>query len=635
MFEFVRNNNRLIQIVLAVMMVPFAFWGIDSYVRSNDSSREIANVGGQAIGTNEFNEALRNQQAQMRSMFGKSYDPERFDTPESRQQLINSLIERRLVALEAARGNLTMTDDMLRESILAIGPFQDNGKFSRERYEQAVRAQGMTTQGFEALLRGDMVLRQLTSAIETTAITPKSVLSRWQALQEQEREISSLVFQPAQFLDAAQVTQESVTQYYESNKKTFETPLKLGAEYLVLSIDKLAEQAPPVSEDEIRSAYEARKTQYQTPEERRASHILIAAPKSAPEAERAKARAKAEELLAQARKNPAGFADLARKNSQDPGSAAKGGDLGMFSRGMMVKPFDDAAFALKEGELSGVVESDFGFHIIKLASIKPAGGKPLSEVHAELEQELRKQGAQKKFTEIAETFSNLVYEQADSLQPAAERFKLTIQRTPMFAKADAASAAPVLNNDKLLNALFGDDAVKNKRNTEAFEVAPNTLVAARVAEAEPSRTKTLAETDAAIRLILRTKEAAKLAQQRAEKTAEELRKGPAPGLSWSAPKVVSRQNPLDLPPDAINAVFRADVSRLPAYATAEMPGAAYAVFRIASVTQPQIVDADKRNKRGDALNQSVSRSDFDSYLGALRSKTKVAVNTENLVRKER
>jgi peptidyl-prolyl cis-trans isomerase D len=634
MFEFVRSHHRLIQIVLALIAVPFAFWGVDSYVRSTDHSREIASVGGQPINQIEFNQALRDQQEQMRSMFGRAFDPDKFDTAESRQALIDQLIDRHLLATETARGNLTITDEELRDTILAIAAFQDAGKFSKERYEQAVRAQGMSPAMFESRLRGDLTLRQLTGAMESSGMLSRTALARWQRINEEEREVEEYVLQPGQFLSDAQVTPDAVKKYYEENKKTFEVPQQVSAEYLALSLDKLAEQTV-VSEDDLKAWYDGHQAQYRTPEQRQASHILIGVPKGAPDAERARAKKRAEELLVQVKKNPAGFADLAGRNSQDPGSAAKGGDLGLFSRGMMVKSFDDAAFALKEGEISGVVESDFGFHIIKLARIQPEGGRPFAEVSGEIERELRKQQAQKKFAEIAETFSNLVYEQADSLQPAADRLKLRIQRTTLFSKRNAAEVAPALNNEKLLNALFSDDAIKNKRNTEAVETAPNTLVAARVIEFQPAKIKELAEVEAAIGLILRTREAARLALKRAGEILAELRKGGNADVKWAVPKVVSLQNPQGLVAEALSAVFKADVAKLPAFTMAEVSGSAQAIYRIARINQPQVVDADKRKAREQQLYGTFGQTESDAFLASLREKSTVVVNKESLERKER
>jgi peptidyl-prolyl cis-trans isomerase D len=638
MFDFVRNNHKLIQVMLALIAVPFAFWGIGS-VSQGDRSGAVANVSGQAISQNEFGQALRQQQDQMRGMFGRSYDAERFDTPESRQILLNSMIDSRLIAAEAARGNLTVPDDAVREATLSIPLFHGaDGKFSKEAYDNYLRSQGLTQKDFDSRLRSDAALRQLENAIESTDIVPKTSLAHWQAINEQERDVAETVIQPAQFLAQAKVTPEAIKQYYDANNKFFEEPQQVSAEYLVMSLDKLAEQSA-VTEDEIKIWYDAHLQQFATPETRQARHILVASPKTASAADRAKARDKAESLLAQVRKNPAAFAELAKKNSDDPGSAAKGGELGEFGHGMMVKPFDDAVFAMKPGEISGVVESDFGYHIIKLDAVKPAATKTLAEVHTEAEREVRKLQAQKKFSELAESFSNLVYDQSDSLQPAADRFKLPIQRTAMFDKRTAATAAPALANEKLLSALFGDDAVKNKHNTEAVETAPNTLVSARVIQSQSARLKTLNEVKDGINLILQTKEASNLARQRAEAVLAELQKGGTANgiadLKWSATKIVSRQNPLDLKPDAISAVFHADTTKLPAYAIAEASAGAQTVYRISAVTQPQIIDTDKRKKRDDQLTATVTRDDYDAYLAALRAKSKVVVNKDSLERKDR
>lgn len=272
--------------------------------------------------------------------------------------------------------------------------------------------------------------------------------------------------------------------FYDENTEQFRTPDQAKVEYVVLTPESLAVE---VSEAEIKAWYDGHKERYQQPEERRASHILIAAEKLGKD----KARQKAEEVLREVQAKPAAFAELARKHSDDPGSASQGGDLGFFGRGMMVKPFEDATFALRDGEVSGIVESDFGFHIIKLTGQHVAREKPLAEVRGEIERELKSSAVARKFAEAAESFSNMVYEQSDSLQPVAEQFKLKIQRSDWIGR-EANPAAGVLGNAKLLAAVFSDDTIQNKRNTEAVEVAQNTLVAARIAEYQPASVQPLA-----------------------------------------------------------------------------------------------------------------------------------------------
>src|SRR5476651_1798834 len=200
MFEYVRNHQKLIQIMLALIMVPFAFFGIDSYVRSGNDSRTVATVGGTKISQAEFDQARASQQQRMQQMFGKSYDPEKFDTPETREALVNSLVERNLVVAEAARGNLTVGNADLRDTMMGFPAFQEAGKFSMARFEGYARSQGMSTGQFDALVRSDLTLRQLTDTIDATAITSKTVAARWQAINEQEREVSQAIFLPVQFI---------------------------------------------------------------------------------------------------------------------------------------------------------------------------------------------------------------------------------------------------------------------------------------------------------------------------------------------------------------------------------------------------------------------------------------------------
>ena len=275
-----------------------------------------------------------------------------------------------------------------------------------------------------------------------------------------------------------------------------------------------------VTDAEIKAWYDGHKERYQQAEERRASHILVASEKLGKD----KAKAKAEGLLKDVVNNPALFAELAKKNSDDPGSAEKGGDLGFFGRGMMVKSFEDAAYKLKDGEISGVVESDFGFHIIKLTGIHAAKEKPLAEVRGEIEAELKKAGASRKFAEAAESFSNTVYEQADSLKPVADKFKLTVKQSGWIGRQANPANGP-LANEKLMAALFSEDSVKNKRNSEAVEIAPNTLVAARIVEYKAASLQPIDGVKASIETMLRRKEAQALALKDGEARLEVLKKG--------------------------------------------------------------------------------------------------------------
>jgi peptidyl-prolyl cis-trans isomerase D len=477
----------------------------------------------------------------------------------------------------------------------------------------------MTPAMFEAQLRQDIVLQQLVGAVGQSGIVAHTVADRALALQTEQREVQEFRIPLDSFLAKVVLADGAARKFYDENPRQFETPEMAKAEFVVLSMDSIATQVT-VSDAEVKAWYDSHKERYGQPEERRASHILVAAEKSGKD----KAKEKAGELLAEVRKNPAAFAELARKNSDDPGSAAKGGDLGFFGRGMMVKPFEEATFSLKEGETSGIVESDFGFHIIRVTGIRPAAEKPLADVRGEIEAELRKAGATRKFAEAAEAFSNMVYEQSDSLQPAADKFKLTVQQSPWIGRQADPGNGP-LANEKLVAALFSDDALKNRRNTESVEIAPNTLVAARIADYKPAALQPFDGVKAPIETLLRRQEAQALARKDGEARLEALRKGDD-ALNWGPIRAASRLDPRALPSVAVPAVFRMETSKLPSYTGLDVPGSGYALFKLVKIDAGAALDPARRQALLGQFNQFSAQEGLQAYLAALRSRYKVEIN---------
>ena len=406
-------------------------------------------------------------------------------------------------------------------------------------------------------------------------------------------------------------------------------PEQAKAEYVVLSMDAIADRLE-VTDAEVKAWYddENHKKLFLLPEERRASHILIGSEKIGKE----KAKAKAEALLAEIRKTPASFADLAKKNSDDPGSAIKGGDLGFFGRGMMVKPFEETAFALKEGEISGMVESDYGFHIIKLTGIHAARKKPLAEVKGEIVAELKKTAASRKFAEAAENFSNMVYEQPDSLAPVAEKFGLEIKKSDWLGRA-ANPANGVLGNEKLMLALFSEDSLKSKRNTAAVDIGTNTLAAARLVDYKPAAMQAFDDVKANIEALLRKQEAQAAAKKDGEARLEALRKG-EDKMNWGVVKSISRMDPRLIPSLAVPVVFRMDASKLPAYAGIELPGSGFALFKLVKVNEGEKISEANKLTMLNQLGSLAAQEDVQIYLAALRSRYKVEINQAAMASKE-
>ncbi len=634
MFDIVRNNPRYVQLFLLLITLPFAFWGVESYVRNIGTGADVAKVGDSKITPQELQQAVMAQQERMRSALGRQFNAAMFETPEARRAVLDGLINQRVMALYAAKTRIGVSDIQLQQFIAAIPALQVDGKFSPERYETLVAGQGMSREGFEARVRQDLALQMTAGAVASTAIVPRVSSNRWLAAQLEEREISDVTLKPEQYADQAKIGDDAVKSYYEANSQVFQISAQLRADFLVLSQDALAAQIA-VSDDDVKKAYAERSDRYKQGEERRASHILIHADKGAPAAEVDAARKKAEDILARVRKTPADFAKLAKENSQDPGSAEKGGDLGWFGHGTMVKPFEDAAFSLKENEISDVVRTDFGFHVIRVIGIKAEHAKPLTEVRDEIVADLKRLAAAKKYAEIAEGFSNLVYEQADSLKPAADKYGLTLQQGPWLGKGVPAQGP--LGNAKLNAALFSDDAIKNKRNTEAVEVAPNTLVAARVAEFKPASVIPLEAVKGDIRKQLIREEAAKLAHRDGEARLAQLAKGEAVTLAWSPARTVQRLGIQGMSPTAVAAIFKADAAKLPAYAGAAMPDGSYAIYRIGKVAP--YAPGDKENPRAEQLRQQYGalllEEEFGGWTASLRRRYEVSINKAALETKER
>jgi peptidyl-prolyl cis-trans isomerase D len=629
MFDFVRTHQRLMQFLLLLLIFPsFAFFGIQSYTHMQEGDDAIAKVGGASITKQEFDNAQRRQLDRMRQMFGGQVDPKMFDTPEMKQNVLDTLIAEKAVSAEIARKHLVPSSGEFSRVVLQIFPEFANPSMTAEqrnkRFSEAAAMQGLSSDGFKALIDSDILRQEVASAVQATAFAPKTVAGRLSDLNDQEREVQELSFKPADFTAQAKVTDDMLKAYYDKNGAQFEIPEQAKAEYVVLTLDAIASQIS-VSDADVEAYYKQNEKRYSTDEQRRASHILVAVKKDAPAAEKAAAKAKAEKLLAEVRKNPADFAKVAKANSQDPGSAERGGDLDFFGKGMMVKPFEDAAWKLKQGEISDVVESDFGYHIIQLTGIKPAEVKPLEQVKGEIAAEIKKQLAQKKFAEAAESFSNTVYEQADSLKPAADKLKLKIETATALTRQPnpALGTAPV-NNEKFLKSLFSDDSIKNKRNTEAVEVAPNTLIAGRIVEYKPATRRPFEEVKDVVRQRVTQDEAAKLAKKAGEDKVAAL-KAKDDAAGFGAAKTVSRVKPGDVNGPALAAVMKADTSKLPAYVGVDLGSRGYSVYRISKVSQPATSDANRRQTEQQQIANVLAQQEMLSYVEVLKQKAKTKI----------
>ena len=630
MYDFVYKHKRWLQIALLVLIVPpFALFGIDFYFRNTDTGGSLAKIGDARISEVEYSQALRQAQEKMREMMREKPDAALLNSPQLKESVLNELIERKITLSHAAKAGMTISDAELQQVIAAVEAFRDpSGKFSRERYRQLLQGQGLSPAAFENQVRTSIVLEQVRSVYSGSAFIPDSVADRLLKIREQEREVSQAVFNPAEYRKQVKVSDADAEKYYVEHKGEFLVPERVKVEFVVLSLEAY-QRGVQVSDEDLKKFYLENQSRFQTPEERRASHILIPAAATASPEEKAKAKAQAEDLFRQAKANPKKFGELAAKFSKDPGSAEKGGDLGFFGRGLMVKPFDEAAFSMKVGELAGPVETQYGYHIIRLDAIKPVQTTPLQAVRAQIEAEIRKPKVAKAFAEAADNFNNLVYEQFDSLQPAVDALKLTLQNSDWVSRAGG-NLNPLLNNDKLLAALFSDEVLKNKHNTSPIEVQPNMLLAARVVEHKAAEGLPLDQVRKDILQHLADQAATQLAETEGRAALDKLNKGEPVALAWSAAQMVTLQKRQGLHPEAAQAVFGADTAKLPAYAGVPVSQSRFVIFRITKVKDVAEFTRDQRKALAKQLTQMIGQEQYIAYLASLRERADVKIDKKKL-----
>eukprot|EP01133_Synstelium_polycarpum_P018754 gene18754-22430_t len=604
MFEFIRTHRRLMQFLLMLVIVPsFALVGISGYQSFGDGANTIAKVGDQVITQQQYEEAQRQQIDRYRQMMGEQFDQKMFDTPEARQSILDNLIAERAVSAEVGRSHLVISDAVLQKEVLAIpGLTLPDGKFDLERYKAMLAAQGMTPQMYDARRRSDLALQQLAGAVQGTAFAPGTVTKRLSDITSEEREVQELLLPISQYVAEVKVTDAMVKDFYEKNAKFFMIPEQAKVEYVVLD-DSAAGEQVDVSDADVTAYYAKNQKAYTTEEARQASHILVAVKKDASAADKAAAKAKAEAILAEVRKAPASFAAVAKAKSEDPASAEQGGDLGVIGKDGLPTPLLNAVAKLKQGEISDVVASDFGYHILTVTSLKP----------------------QHKYSEMAETFTNTVYEQSDSLKPVADKLKLKVETVANLSRtpSPALGTAP-FNNAKFLAAIFSNDSLKDKRNTEAVTVAPNVLIAGRVVEFKPASKRPLADVEAMIRQRVTMEEAEKLAKKAGEAKLAAL-KASGDATGFGAAQWVSRSKLDGINRAAIAQVMKADTSKLPAYVGVELPALGYGIYRIGKVQQPAQVDEARRQQEKDQIGSILAQQEMFDYVEYLKSKAKVKI----------
>ncbi len=625
MFDFFRRHTRVLQFVLVLLVFPsFLFFGIQGYSRfSSGDQRAVAKVDGSSITTAEFDANLRERIEQARRQM-PGLDAKLFDTPEMRSLALDAMVRDRVLLVAAGKLHLQTTDERLDRLFKSDPQFAQLRNPDGSLNQAALAGLGLTSEGFAARLREDLDRRQVTQPIAESALAPGAAASAALDAMYQQRDVQVVRYDTKDYLAKVQPTDAQIEAWFKDPTHAAElrAPEEATVEYVVLDLDGL-KKGVTVADDDLRKYYQENEKRYTTPEERHARHILVKADKDAPGAERDKARAKAETLLADVKKNPGRFAEIAKANSDDEGSAAKGGDLDWFGRGAMVKPFEDAAFSLKAGETSGIVESDFGFHIIQVEGARGGEKKSFEAARPELEGEVRSQLASQAFSKAAVEFGDTVYEQYESLAPVATKWKLPVEKVEHVTRTPAPGAKGPLASPKFLEALFAADVLKDKRNTKAIDIGANQIVSGRVVRYTPARSRPLADVRDQIKATLATEQATMTARKLGTEKLAAAKAAPQTPLA-DATLVVSRMQTRELPRPLVDAILKAPAQSLPAFVGVDLGGQGYAVAKVTKLAgrDPGASDATKASEQ---YARIWGAAETEAYVAALKARYKATV----------
>jgi peptidyl-prolyl cis-trans isomerase D len=623
MFDFVRSHNRLLQIALGVLIIPtFGFFGITSYLQSGEGTVSVASVDGRDISRAEWDSQHR-KEVEAERQRNPQADLKQLDTPEAQRKSLDSIVRDRVMQAAVVHEHLAVSDDRITREYQTNPQFAQLRAMPKAQRDEALARRGLTGNQLFDNIGQSLTRNQALEGVATSGFVPATSLKVSTDAWFDQRDIQWQHFDPKDYAAKIQPTDAQVDAYYKAHAAEFFAPEQAKIEYLVLDPTALTAQvkADPTL---VQEYYKNNSARYSTPEERSASYILAKVAPDASPADVAKAKALAETELAEVRKNPAAFSDIAKKIPQD-GGPLEGGDLDFMRKGALGMPaLDDALFKMKQGDISDIIRIDSGFQIVKVTGVRGGSVKPFDEVKGQIEDLLKQQEAQKLFASDAEKFTNTVYEQPDSLDPAAKAFQLTKQTATVTRKPDPTQgplAAP-----KLLAAIFASDSIKGKHNTEAIEAGPSLLVSAHVVEYLPQRTRPLAEVREQVLDAVRKAEAAAAAKKDGEARVAEGKKDAALVLGQAA--TVGRSDRSGAVPREVTlAALKVDLANGPNVVGVSLPDGGYAAVRVLK-SSTHAPDAQWKDAATYAYEDAEAQAVYDS----LKARYKVKYNDERIAK---
>ncbi len=612
-------------IVIGLIVLSFVFAGVGSYLTSSGSTA-AATVNGEEITAQELERAYQNQRGRMESQYGESianlFANESY-LQDFRRNVLDRLIAEKLVQQKATELGLRVSDEQIRETIVTMPEFQYNGQFDNERFKAILSQNGYQPADFRDYLRTQMTQSQLAAALTNSEFALPSEIQRANALQQQTRDARTVLVSAAPFAESVTVSEDDVQAYYNQNISAFDTEERIQAAYVVLDADSLKDDVS-VTEEEVASYYENNMGAYMTEEERRVSHILIE-----PGDNEQAAREQAEALLAQL-DDGADFAALAAEHSDDTFSAENGGDLDFITAEMMDPAFDEAAFALQNvGDYSGVVEGEFGFHIIKLTDIKEEQVTALADVEQEIRDTLATDKAMERFYELQNRMAEVAFEMPDTLQDVAGVANVEVQQTDFYTRNTA--PAP-LDSANAVDIAFSAELIEDRVNSDIIELSPTRVAVMRVAGHEPQRTQALEEVSDSIVATLRAEKAQAAAEQWAQEVADALRNGEEAtamlneyGFEWQSHEAVTR-NGGELARAMVDTLFRLSPAEGENLDVTALASGDVGIVQLLEVNSGAELPEEARESLSQQLAQLHSQTMYQTYVDALREEADVTVN---------
>ncbi len=536
-----KTSGWIATVILGLLIIPFAFVGIEQYLgQRTDSS--VARIDAppawwpsapawwpvsvfwthEKIGVDEFRNRFEQERQRRRAQQGEAFDARAFESADNKRAILDSLIDARVQQLSAQRQGLVVSNAMVQKAIMDVPGFQVDGKFNYDRYKLALAslAPPQSEPQFERNVREDLQRSMLAMGVGSSNFVTSAEMDRLIRLMGEQRDVALLLLPPPA-ADTAAVSAAEIQQWYDGHAAQYRAPEAVEIEFVEVDASKLPAVAP-ADDATLRQRYEQEKNRFVEAEQRLASHILVRVEEGADAAAQKAAEDKAKRLAEQAKAAGADFAALARANSDDTGSQAGGGDLGWVSKGMMVAPFENALFAMKAGEVSGPVKSEFGWHVIQLREVKTGAQEAFETVRESLAREQADADRERATSEITSRLVDLTLKNPSSLAPAAREMNLPLQKLGPFSRANAPGIAA---NPAVQRVAFSEDAIQDGAISDPIEIAPGHSVMIRVTAHTPERAQPLAQVREQVIAAVRADRAAKAARKDAEALVARLNQG--------------------------------------------------------------------------------------------------------------